>query len=168
HFKGGGSTDDEKNPERRRIRQNSHLFGDFRAALGKAEIEDFRFHDLRHTFATRMLRATGNLKLVSRLLGHTSIETTMRYAHVLDTDLADAMNDFSMFQVAESRNFSRSNQCNSILSVSYVAQLTASQAERASSILATRSRLISQSSCLFLHRMSACTEPGEIALWRRS
>jgi len=103
-------TDDERNPERRRIRQNSHLFDDFRAALEKAEIEDFRFHDLRHTFATRMLRATGNLKLVSRLLGHTSIETTMRYAHVLDTDLADAMNDFSMFQIAESRSFSRSSQ----------------------------------------------------------
>ncbi|WP_370645704.1 tyrosine-type recombinase/integrase [Epibacterium sp. Ofav1-8] len=101
-------TDDKENPERRRIRQNSHLFVDFRDALRKAEIEDFRFHDLRHTFATRMLRSTGNLKLVSRLLGHTSIETTMRYAHVLDADLADAMDDFSMFQNAESRNFSRS------------------------------------------------------------
>lgn len=101
--------DDEEKRERRRIPQNSHLFDDFREALRLAEIEDFRFHDLRHTFATRMLRATGNLKLVSRLLGHTSIETTMRYAHVLDDDLAQAMDVFSMFPEGESRTFSRSN-----------------------------------------------------------
>lgn len=53
---------------RRRIIQNSHVFDDFRAALVAAGIEDFRFHDLRHTFATRLLRRTGNIKLVSQLL----------------------------------------------------------------------------------------------------
>lgn len=95
--------------ERRRIRKNGHVFGDFREALRLAEIEDFRFHDLRHTFATRMLRATGNLKLVSRLLGHESIETTMRYAHVLDDDLASAMENFSALSDGESRDFSRSS-----------------------------------------------------------
>ena len=72
------------------------IFAEFRAALTAAEIEDFRFHDLRHTFATRMLRQTGNLKLVSRLLGHKSIETTMRYAHVLDDDLRQAIDGYSM------------------------------------------------------------------------
>ncbi|VDS10075.1 Tyrosine recombinase XerC [Paracoccus haematequi] len=72
------------------------LMEDFREALEMANIEDFRFHDLRHTFATRVLRKTGNLKLVSRLLGHASIETTMRYAHVLESDLSDAMVDFSI------------------------------------------------------------------------
>lgn len=71
---------------------------DFREAVSAAEIEDFRFHDLRHTFATRLLRKTGNLKLVSRLLGHADIETTMRYAHVLDADLHDAMADFSVLK----------------------------------------------------------------------
>jgi len=60
----------------------------------EAEIEDFRFHDLRHTFATRMLRQTKNLKLVSKLLGHTSVETTTRYAHVMDGDLAEAMDSY--------------------------------------------------------------------------
>lgn len=100
----------EETGELRRIPRNSHLFDDFREALTKAEIEDFRFHDLRHTFATRMLRQTGNLKLVSRLLGHTSIETTMRYAHVLDDDLHAAMADFSPLGSSESRRNSRSNQ----------------------------------------------------------
>lgn len=49
-------------------------------ALAEAGIDDFRFHDLRHTTATRLLRATGNLRLVQQLLGHRSIETTLRYA----------------------------------------------------------------------------------------
>lgn len=72
-----------------------HIWTFWREAVAAAEIEDFRFHDLRHTFATRLLRQTGNLKLVSRLLGHASIETTMRYAHVIDEDLAAAMDAFS-------------------------------------------------------------------------
>lgn len=79
------------------------IWEEFRAAVTKAGIEDFRFHDLRHTFATRMLRKTGNLKLVSRLLGHADIETTMRYAHVLDGDLHDALADFSAFRAASTR-----------------------------------------------------------------
>lgn len=72
-----------------------YIWQEWRAAVAAAGIADLRFHDLRHTFATRMLRQTGNLKLVSRLLGHSSIETTMRYAHVMDTDLEDAMEAFS-------------------------------------------------------------------------
>ena len=67
----------------------------WREAVEAAEIEDFRFHDLRHTFASRMLRQTGNLKLVSRLLGHSDVQITARYAHVLDDDLSVAMEAFS-------------------------------------------------------------------------
>jgi len=58
----------------------------------KAGLVDFRFHDLRHTAATRLLRATGNLKLVQKLLGHGDIKTTMRYAHTTGDDLLNAMN----------------------------------------------------------------------------
>ena len=54
-------------------------------------VEDFRFHDTRHTAATRLVRATGNLKLAQRLLGHTEIGTTSRYAHVTDADLRAGM-----------------------------------------------------------------------------
>ncbi|EBA08929.1 tyrosine-type recombinase/integrase [Sagittula stellata] len=96
-----------KKPERRRIIQNSTAFEHFAAAVNAAGIEDFRFHDLRHTFATRMLRQTQNLKLVSRLLGHSEITTTSRYAHVLDDDLASALDGFSALQNDESRRFSR-------------------------------------------------------------
>ena len=52
---------------------------------------DFRFHDLRHDFATKLLRETGNLKLVQKALNHASIKTTTRYAHVLDEEVADGM-----------------------------------------------------------------------------
>jgi integrase len=96
--------------ERRPIPKNSHLWEDFRQATTDAGIENFRFHDLRHTFATRMLRTTGNLKLVSRLLGHSSIETTTRYAHVLDDDMANAMDEFSIFSSGQSRSRPRRSE----------------------------------------------------------
>lgn len=56
-----------------------------------AGLTDYRFHDNRHTTATRLLRSGGNLKAVQRLLRHESIETTMRYAHVTDEDLMKLM-----------------------------------------------------------------------------
>ena len=46
-----------------------------------------------------LLRETGNLKLVQRALNHSNIKTTTRYAHVLDHEVADAME-----RVAELRN----------------------------------------------------------------
>jgi integrase len=55
-------------------------------ALAEAGIEDFRFHDLRHTAGTRALRAHRNLKTVQRMLGHKSITTTLRYTR---SDIAD-------------------------------------------------------------------------------
>lgn len=67
---------------------------EFSKALRDVEIEAFRFNDLRHTFAARLLRKTQNIKLVSKLLGHSSIETTTKYAHVLLHDLRDALDDY--------------------------------------------------------------------------
>jgi integrase len=53
----------------------------FAKALRKAHIHDFRFHDLRHTFATRLVQGGVDLYRVQKLLGHKSIAMTMRYAH---------------------------------------------------------------------------------------
>ena len=64
---------------------------EWRFSLKQAGIDDFRFHDLRHTAATRTLRATGNLALVQMMLGHSDIGTTARYAHVVESDLRDGM-----------------------------------------------------------------------------
>jgi integrase len=60
-----------------------------------AAIENYKFHDNRHTRATTLLRKTGNLKMVQKLLGHSRIETTARYAHVTDDDLLQALDNES-------------------------------------------------------------------------
>jgi site-specific recombinase XerD len=56
-----------------------------------AGVKDFRWHDNRHDFGTKLLRATGNLKLVQRGLNHRNIATTAKYAHVVDDDLRRGM-----------------------------------------------------------------------------
>ena len=57
----------------------------------RAGVEGFRIHDERHTAATRLLRGSGNLKVVQKVMGHKSITTTMKYAHIVDSDIRDAM-----------------------------------------------------------------------------
>lgn len=64
---------------------------EWRRARDRAGVKDFRFHDTRHTAATRLVRATGNLKMAQQLLGHTDIATTSRYAHVTKDDLRAGM-----------------------------------------------------------------------------
>jgi integrase len=62
----------------------------FGTACKKAGIVGLRFHDLRHTAATRMVENTGNIVAVSKILGHANIKTKMRYAHP-DQSLRDAL-----------------------------------------------------------------------------
>ena len=47
-----------------------------------AEVEDVRIHDLRHSFASRALAVGLALPMIGRLLGHTDIGSTARYAHL--------------------------------------------------------------------------------------
>jgi integrase len=54
----------------------------FKAALSRAGIQDFRFHDLRHTFASHLLMRGGALKDVQEILGHKTMTMTLRYAHL--------------------------------------------------------------------------------------
>jgi len=56
-----------------------------------ANVTDFRFHDFRHDFATKLLRETRNLKLVQKALNHADIKTTIKYAYVLDDEVAAGM-----------------------------------------------------------------------------
>ncbi len=63
----------------------------FCGALRRANIKDFRFHDLRHTFASRLAMAGTNMRTVQELLGHKDIRMAMRYSHLSDVHLKEAV-----------------------------------------------------------------------------
>ncbi len=62
----------------------------FYTACNNANIDGLRFHDLRHTAATRMLENGANIVAVSHILGHADLKTTMRYVHP-DNSLREAV-----------------------------------------------------------------------------
>jgi integrase len=59
--------------------------------LASRPCDDYLQRHRRHTGATRTLRASKNLRAVKEMLGHADIKTTMRYAHALIDDVAEAM-----------------------------------------------------------------------------
>lgn len=54
-------------------------------------------HTLRHSFATNFLRNNGNMRYLSTMLGHASLDTTMIYAHVVDNDLQEQYKKYHTF-----------------------------------------------------------------------
>ncbi|KPK77300.1 MAG: hypothetical protein AMJ89_02675 [candidate division Zixibacteria bacterium SM23_73] len=69
---------DQRTGERKHLR---FFRRSFENACRRANIEGFTFHDLRHTFASRLVRAGVDLITVKDLLGHYSVKTTERYTH---------------------------------------------------------------------------------------
>jgi integrase len=63
----------------------------FYAAMEAAKVENFRFHDLRHTFATRLVQKGVDLYKVQLLLGHKTPAMTQRYAHHSPESLRDGV-----------------------------------------------------------------------------
>ena len=64
---------------------------EFGAARKDARLPQVRLHDLRHTFASFLVQAGQNMKVVKELLGHTTMATTDRYAHLADGHLRQAI-----------------------------------------------------------------------------
>ena len=57
------------------------FFRSWKTACDDAGISDLRFHDLRHTAATRMVQGGADLVTVRDILGHSNIKMTVKYAH---------------------------------------------------------------------------------------
>jgi integrase len=64
-----------------------HPFDRIKKAAG---ISDFRFHDLRHNFASQLVSQDINLAVVKELLSHKDIQTTMKYAHMAPGAIKEA------------------------------------------------------------------------------
>jgi integrase len=75
----------------------------FGAACRRANIKGFRFHNLRHTAATRMVESGANIVAVSRILGYADLKTTIRYSHSEDS-LKDVVEKLGNFALNSSQN----------------------------------------------------------------
>ncbi len=67
----------------------------FQGACRRAGIENFNFHDLRHTFASHLVMRGRALKEVQELLGHKDIQMTMRYSHLAPEYLEAGVNSLN-------------------------------------------------------------------------
>ena len=69
----------------------------WRTVKKKAGIENFRFHDLKHTVGTRLALNNVPIPVIKEVLDHSDISTTMRYVHTADEQILSAMNVLNSF-----------------------------------------------------------------------
>jgi integrase len=67
------------------------LYAAFGRACARAGIEDFHWHDLRHTFASQLVMTGVDLRTVQELVGHKTLDMTMRYSHLAPAHKAAAV-----------------------------------------------------------------------------
>jgi integrase len=72
-------------------KQMTNIKRSWKKVLSLANIKNFRWHDLRHHFASKLVMAGVDLNTVRELLGHADITTTLRYAHLAPEHKAQAV-----------------------------------------------------------------------------
>lgn len=68
----------------------TNLDGVWRRLRVRADVEDMRIHDVRHSYTSRALALGEGLPMIGRLLGNTQMETTARYAHLAEGSVKEA------------------------------------------------------------------------------
>jgi len=63
----------------------------WKAIQTEADLPGVRVHDLRHTFASLLVSGGASLEMIGKLLGHTQMQTTQRYAHLMDSPLREGL-----------------------------------------------------------------------------
>ena len=92
-------------PEGQRVNINT-LRKVFNAALWRAKIEGFRFHGLRHTFASRLAQSGVDPYAIQKMMGHKKFATTQRYAHHYSESLRVGIKALEASRVEWGKNFS--------------------------------------------------------------
>jgi integrase len=92
------------------------IYYGFKAACRRAGIEDFRFHDLRHTFASRLAIKGVDIRVIQELLGHKTLTMTMRYSHLSHQALRDAVDKLSPIGYDRDTDVHHTNTTQAVLS----------------------------------------------------
>ena len=82
----------------------------FKKVCEKASIENFRFHDLRHDFCSRLVQRGVGLYTVAALAGHRDISTTQRYAHLSPEKLKSAVEVLNLGHNLDTMDKAETNQ----------------------------------------------------------
>ena len=82
------------------LNANNFINRVFNPAMKEANVSDFRWHDLRHTFASRLTMAGVDLRTLQELMGHKTIKMTLRYSHLSPTHTLEAVNKLCLTRQA--------------------------------------------------------------------
>ena len=77
---------------------------EWRRALRRANIEDFRFHDLRHTSASYMAMTGGEMMAIAEALGHKDLKMVKRYSHLSKGHVAEMVTSMNQKMLGEGLN----------------------------------------------------------------
>lgn len=89
----------------------------FVAACDDAKVIDFRFHDLRHTAATRLADAGADPFVIAEILGHSDLRMTKRYTHATDQRKRQALEQLARYDKRAEKFSSSQENCHKIVTM---------------------------------------------------